>query len=499
MSTRKNTRRAPAPATITVPERRRELVPLELIVDNPHNVRFELGDLTELVDSIQRVGLLKDPLLVPLPDGTYLPIDGNRRRAASALAGLTAIYALIADDLATEDGMPTAEQYAAMLEAAIPQEELTRHERAAAYVQMCAFDGMTPTKVATRLGIDPAEVKEAVAASKLPAEVQAVFFARDLTLDDALALAELEADPKRYAKIVSKLSTGSGSYVITEERHRRALAEAKQRARTELAEADIRIVADPGWGFPRNTIMQPVSNLRDKAGRAIGQAKHQRCPGHAAFLRSTGRSQDPIEITHVCTDPEAYGHTLREPYTGREQALGKAAEAALTPEQLAERDEADEAARIAWATACDTRREWLGQQVRAKVLHADLARAALGASKPYGRSAVYALAMLTGKPEGENGYEAEQAYTKLAQSTAVANLHRHTVAYYVADQEDSATRLDVADRSPWQRNRAESVAAWLTCLVAIGYLPTEAEQQLIDQHPAEAVSTDENTEVDAVA
>lgn len=475
------------------------------LVDHPHNPRSELKELESLSDSIRRSGIEKEFLVVPLPDGRFMIIDGHRRKYAGLAAGATHTDCVVRADLATSDGAPSAEQIAAMMETAGNQEGLSRLERARGYAQMVAFPGMTAAKVAKRFGIETDEVKQAVAASKLDPAVQKVLYNRDLTLDDALALSEFEDDPKLHARVLDKLAKGQGSYVIAEEKHRRVLNAAKKAAKAELAEAGCAIVADPGWRYPSGTLMQPIGNLCDKRGRSI-QARHSKCPGHAAFLRTTSSyaSDNPVEIVYVCTDPEGHGHTLKQNHSDRKSAVAKAEEAALTPEQIAEREAADDEARLAWAAAAEPRREWLGRQVRAKSLNAVLARRALGAGRPMWQTAPLAASLLTGKPESDDGEKAQRICHKLAEDTPVSGLHRHTVAYFVADQEYGTQRLDVVDRSPWGGHRFEQVGAWLALLGELGHQPTEIEQQVIErgaalaaEHESEEDEFDTDAEDDA--
>lgn len=475
------------PVVIEVQQPEHEHVRLALadLVDNVINPRTELRNLEPLTDSIRRGGIQKDLIVTPLPDGRYLLVDGWRRKYAGLAAGETHADCEVRRGLVTEDGRPTAEQLAVMLETADNQEGLTRLERANGYAQMVAFPGMTPAKVAKRFGIETDEVKQAVAAAKLDPAVQKVFYSRDLTLDDALALTEFEDDPKLHAKVLDKLANGSGSYVIAEEKHRRVLNAAKKAAKAELAEAGCAIVADPGWHFPRQSLAQPVSNLRDKRGRAIGQAKHTKCSGHAAFLRTTSSySGDPVEIVYVCTDPEGHGHTLKDDHPGRKHAIETAEQAALTPEQVAEREAADDEARLAWTAAAESRREWLGRLVRAKSLNPVLARQALGATRPNWQTATLAASLLSGKPEIDDEQKAQRICTKLAEDTPVSGLHRHTVGYFVADQEYGALRLDVVDESQYIEHRVAQVGSWLALLVELGYTPTEVEQQVIERGAA---------------
>ena len=58
---------------------------------HPDNPRKDLGDLTELVASISKQGLLQNLTVVPSPEneGKYRIVIGHRRFAAASLAGMS--------------------------------------------------------------------------------------------------------------------------------------------------------------------------------------------------------------------------------------------------------------------------------------------------------------------------------------------------------------------------------------------------------------------------
>ena len=69
------------------------------LIDVEHQVRSELGDLTDLTASIKDIGILEPILLLSKDNGRYRLIAGERRYRSSLLAGLTKIPALIRRDL----------------------------------------------------------------------------------------------------------------------------------------------------------------------------------------------------------------------------------------------------------------------------------------------------------------------------------------------------------------------------------------------------------------
>lgn len=66
-----------------------KVIPINRIEPNPEQPRTEIGDLTELAESIRRNGVLEPLLVKPNPtEGTWMIIAGERRWRASNLAGL---------------------------------------------------------------------------------------------------------------------------------------------------------------------------------------------------------------------------------------------------------------------------------------------------------------------------------------------------------------------------------------------------------------------------
>ena len=71
-------------------------VPLERLVAAADNLRREVGEVSDLAASIRSVGLL-EPLIVCEQESSegYLVVAGHRRLAAAALAGLSAVPAIV--------------------------------------------------------------------------------------------------------------------------------------------------------------------------------------------------------------------------------------------------------------------------------------------------------------------------------------------------------------------------------------------------------------------
>ena len=97
---------------------------------HPENPRKDLGDLTELAESVRKNGIMQNLTIVPLeladPDAArqregknYTVLIGHRRLAAAKLAGIKELPCRI------EEGMDKREQVSTMLEENMHRSDLT--------------------------------------------------------------------------------------------------------------------------------------------------------------------------------------------------------------------------------------------------------------------------------------------------------------------------------------------------------------------------------------
>lgn len=160
-------------------------VPLALITAHPDNPRRDLGDLTELTDSIREHGVRQNLLLVPHPDdpARYRTVIGHRRAAAAFEAGLTEVPAVI------DPTLTPAKQLELMLLENIQRTDLTPVEEAAGYQGLLDL-GQTIAQIAAGTGRSPATVKARIRLLSLPERARERIHSGQGTLDDAAALAD---------------------------------------------------------------------------------------------------------------------------------------------------------------------------------------------------------------------------------------------------------------------------------------------------------------------
>lgn len=72
------------------------MIPTGDIVPNPANPRLDVGDVSELAESIKAQGIRQNLLVTPTRDGKYTLVIGHRRLAAAKQAGLTQVPCAVA-------------------------------------------------------------------------------------------------------------------------------------------------------------------------------------------------------------------------------------------------------------------------------------------------------------------------------------------------------------------------------------------------------------------
>ena len=120
---------------------------------HPDNPRKDMGDLTELTDSIKANGVFQNLTVVPEGDG-YTIIIGHRRCAAAKAAGLTEVPCIVTE-------MSEREQLQTMLTENMQRSDLTVYEQAQGF-QMMLNMGDTVDDIAEKSGFSATTVRRRV-------------------------------------------------------------------------------------------------------------------------------------------------------------------------------------------------------------------------------------------------------------------------------------------------------------------------------------------------
>lgn len=178
-------------------------LPISALRAHPQNPRKDLGDLTELTDSIREKGITQTILVMPHPtiDGDYQILIGHRRVAAARAAGFDRLLANIAPA-----DLSDAEQMEIMLIENLQRTDLKPSEEIDG-VQALFDMGKSPEQVAKGIGKHISTVKRYKKASTASTAMKEKLDAGQVTLDRMVKVAEF-ADRPELAQKLEKEATG---------------------------------------------------------------------------------------------------------------------------------------------------------------------------------------------------------------------------------------------------------------------------------------------------
>lgn len=182
-------------------------IPIDKLVAHPRNIRREAIADEETIASIQSNGILQ-AITVVEQDDNYLIIAGHRRLDGARKAGLTTVPAMIRLDLVTEE-----QHIEAMAIENVQRVDLTPIEEAEAYEQLTLV-GYKPKDIAKATGRSLSTVQSRLKLTTLDDVAKAAIHARDLNLEDAISLTELEDFPELLADVEAAIGTPNFDYKL---------------------------------------------------------------------------------------------------------------------------------------------------------------------------------------------------------------------------------------------------------------------------------------------
>lgn len=283
-------------------------VPMSLTSLRPHpaNPRRDLGDLSELADSIRAHGVRQNLLVVPDPDeqGAYRVVIGNRRAEAAQLAGVDSVPVVV------DRTLTPAQQLELMLLENIQRTDLTPVEEADGYQGLLDL-GLDEKEIAKRTGRSRSTVAARLRLRSLPEPAREKVHAHQATLDDAERLLQVaELAPNAVEQAAEWF--GQPDFV----HHAQRLIDDATAARERQAVIDglvasgVRVV-DPNpveWsrepaGVKELTQLSPKKPPANRPGPTFDVEEHRSCPGHVAWVPASS-----TRARYGCDDWKAQGH-----------------------------------------------------------------------------------------------------------------------------------------------------------------------------------------------
>ena len=203
-------------------ERRLEYINVDMLHPHPNNPRKDLGDLTELAESVRQSGIMQNLTVVPNKEieGEYTVIIGHRRLGASKLAGMTAVPCVVVE-------MSEKEQLATMMLENMQRSDLTFYEQTEGFQLMIDL-GETVESISEKTGLSKTTVRNRIKLAKYDREIMREAAIRQPTMDQYMRLCEIE-DTDRANDVARFLGTRNFDREVD-----RALSE--QKAKKQKAE-----------------------------------------------------------------------------------------------------------------------------------------------------------------------------------------------------------------------------------------------------------------------
>ncbi len=180
-----------------------KIIPIHQIEPNPEQPRVEIGDLTELSNSIKQKGVLEPLLVKPVREtGNWMIIAGERRWRAANLAGLKEVPCIELDI----DEKSIAE--IALIEN-LQRKDLTIWEEADGLAALAAAFGYTHEEIAKKISKSRTTVTESMTIAGIPEEIREKCRVANISAKSTLLEIARQFDDAAMLDFVNNITTQS--------------------------------------------------------------------------------------------------------------------------------------------------------------------------------------------------------------------------------------------------------------------------------------------------
>lgn len=176
-------------------------IPTEDIDPNPNQPRQNVGDLSELVASVQEKGVL-EPILVRRRGPRFEIVAGERRYRAAVEVGLPEIPCVIKD-------LTDAEAMEIALVENLQRKDLTAFEEADGLRVLAETHGYTHEMMAEKLGKSRTTVTETLSLSSMPDRVRELCRLADISSKSLLIQVVRQQTPEKMVSFIDALQKGA--------------------------------------------------------------------------------------------------------------------------------------------------------------------------------------------------------------------------------------------------------------------------------------------------
>lgn len=336
--------------------------PAEIIIDN--NVRTVIDIDPLFYESIRDFGVQSPPTCWRDDKGHVHVERGQRRVLAAVQAQLKQIPVLIVPrDIATAEREYDLQRIVGQLSENEHRTGLTDGDRVAAYEQLTLF-GMSADEIAKATKAKRGRVRDAVKLLQKAPTATAELEAKQLTLDDALRLAEFENDEPERAQLLETIQTDPDN--VDQRLARLKQARDKRRALEQLAaEAKAMKIkwVDPdkgkiGWW---NSPYEPLKSLR--IGKATTEPTVDEARAQGGLVASA--VEQVTRENGVMTRTWSLGFWVKD-YKDHGYRIPRSSSGSTVNDMTDEEREkarkeraAKRERKTAWAAACELRQTWI--------------------------------------------------------------------------------------------------------------------------------------------
>jgi len=177
-------------------------IPIEDIDTNPDQPRTSVGDISELVRSVEAKGILEPLLVRPGADGRCTIIAGERRYRAAIEAGLTEVPCI---ELEVSD----PEMLELALIENLHRKDLHPFEEAEGYATLARQPNYTQQKIADAVGKSRVSITEALSLLEIPEDLRDKCRRADIDARSVLLEIAKLTDRDTMEEAIERVSAGS--------------------------------------------------------------------------------------------------------------------------------------------------------------------------------------------------------------------------------------------------------------------------------------------------
>lgn len=207
---------------------RNVMLPIDRLRPHPDNPRKDIGDVSELAESIKANGIFQNLTVlfnIDEDEDIYTVIIGHRRLAAAKLAGLKEVPCMVVE-------MDEKEQISTMLLENMQRNDLTIYEQAQGF-QMMLDLGETQDSIAEKTGFSKTTIRHRIKLLELDPEELRKAQQRQATMSDYIELEKI-SDPELKNKALSKIGTSDYNWELKQAIRKDGIIKNKQMMRRYL-------------------------------------------------------------------------------------------------------------------------------------------------------------------------------------------------------------------------------------------------------------------------